>query len=117
MIYTTNYNNLWKVRRGYKILCITTGQPPVVMDNIVKFWVKDLAPGWDIKSLADEGKYEEFEKEYTKKILNNINTKDLIDRYGKDIVLVCFCKKGNFCHRTLAAKYIGEKENIPFKEL
>lgn len=117
MIYTTNYNNLWKVRKGFKMLFITTGVPPVIVDNIRKFWVKELAPGWDIKSLADEGKYEEFESRYQSEVLSKIDTKQLIEIYGENIVLVCFCKKGEFCHRHLAAKYISQKEGISYKEL
>ena len=117
MIYTTNYKSLWKVRRGFKILCITTGKPPVVMDNINKFWVKELAPGWEIKELSDKEQYEEFERRYEEEVLSKIDTRQLIDTYGEDIVLVCFCDRDKFCHRHLAAKFISEKEGIPYKEL
>lgn len=117
MIYTTNYKNLWKVRDGLKILCITVGTPTVSIDNRRIFWCKELAPSWEIKALADEGKYEEYEKRYEEEILNKLDIEEFRRKYGTNIVLVCFCDKKKFCHRHQAAKYLASKLNTGYKEL
>jgi len=67
-----------------------------------------FAPSWRMVKDFKSGKIteDEYIKKYDK-ILNSITKPVWRKLYDlDDVVLVCFCKKGNFCHRILLAKRI-----------
>lgn len=81
----------------------------------------DLAPSWDIlnkyKSTGDEISYKaEYRKQLARispqQVLNHLNSMS----GGRDVVLLCFEKKGAFCHRYTAAEYL-EIDGILIEEL
>ena len=90
-------------------------------DITVKTGEQMFAPTWDMVIDYKEGRIpkEEYTKQYYEKMRKSYTThKDTWDWLlrQKEVVLVCFCKKGDFCHRyllkdmlvKLGAVYIGE---------
>lgn len=64
----------------------------------------------------------EYEKEYLsdlEKLYKNKRIDVLVNwlkRYKK-VVLLCYEKKGNFCHRHILSKYLNEKYDLKIEEL
>jgi uncharacterized protein YeaO (DUF488 family) len=92
-------------------------------DITVATGVKPFAPTWDMVSGYKDGKIteEEYTKQYMAKMRDSYNhRRDLWDWVikQKELVLVCFCPAGAFCHRVLlanilvklGAEYCGEIE-------
>jgi uncharacterized protein YeaO (DUF488 family) len=91
------------------------------LDITVKTGWNVLAPTWDmvIKYKNREISQEEYTKQYYDKMrISYVNRRDdwnwLLRQ--EEVVLVCFCKAGDFCHRLLltdilvklGAEYLGE---------
>lgn len=81
------------------------------LDITVKSGDKTFAPIWDMVSKYKKGLIteEEYTKEYYKLMRNSYkNHKDKWDQLldQDEVVLVCFCKKGSFCHRYLLAEIL-----------
>jgi uncharacterized protein YeaO (DUF488 family) len=85
--------------------------------------MKEFAPTWDIVMGHKNGKI--TDEEYTKKYyeLMKISWKNNKDKWLEilhrdEVVLGCYCKSGNFCHRYLLVdifKKICENLEIPFE--
>jgi len=119
-IYTSYFGFLKKIPR--EIL-------PVSIARFPPRWfhggeMKNLAPGEKLLWKAKQGKISE--EEYTRQYMAQITA--LFDPQalyvtleysfgGKDIALICFEKKGEFCHRRLLAEWMGENLNIRIEEL
>ena len=78
------------------------------LDITVKSGDKTFAPTWDIVGKVKKGlmSEEEYTKEYYRLMRNSYkNNRSEWDKLLKqdEVVLVCFCKKGSFCHRYLLA--------------
>jgi uncharacterized protein YeaO (DUF488 family) len=92
------------------------------LDITVKTGLQMFAPTWDmVNGVKREESYshEKYTKEYYEKMRTSYKTHrlewDWLLKQDR-VVLVCFCKAGDFCHRLLladilvklGAKYIGE---------
>lgn len=58
---------------------------------------------------------EDYVKDYYEQVLNKLNPEVVIQElraYGQDIVLVCYEKSDDFCHRHIVAEWLSEYENI-----
>jgi len=95
--------------------------PPKWFDG---YEMKVLAPERKLLWQAKQGKIneEEYTRQYIAQIEETLDPQTLYENLqkkfdGKDIVLLCFEKKGEFCHRILLAKWIEAKLNIVVKEL
>jgi hypothetical protein len=71
----------------------------------------DLFPSWELIMGSKNGTISE--EEYTEKYLNYLNTlnKEKIKADLEDKVLLCWCKKGKFCHRHIVSKWLQNKES------
>jgi uncharacterized protein YeaO (DUF488 family) len=91
------------------------------LDITVKTGWNILAPTWDMVMNYKNGNIsqEEYTKQYYNKMRTSyVNRKDDWNWILKqeEVVLVCFCKAGDFCHRLLladilvklGAEYLGE---------
>lgn len=85
-----------------------------------------VAPGW--KDLLGPYKRGEIDdEEYTRRYMNQLERgkakilreyRALTEKHhGRDIVLLCWCKKGNFCHRRLLAAWLKKQGFSEIKEL
>jgi len=90
-------------------------------DITVKTGVKTFAPTWEIVMgyKSNSITKEQYTEKYIIKMRQSYkNNRDLWEWLlkQKEVVLVCFCKSGDFCHRVLlanilvklGAKYLGE---------
>lgn len=72
----------------------------------------ELAPrGWMLK-IKDE---DEFTKVYRETVLAKLDPRKVVEAVGKDAVLLCWEKPGEFCHRRLVAEWLEETmgEEVP----
>lgn len=117
MIYTGYYG---KIKR-YKELGIETiaisGKVPDFYDGLT---YPDFAPRYNVFQKWKNGEIDNFQ--YTEKYRAYLNTLDNneikkdFDPYnveGKDCVLLCYEKSGEFCHRHILADWL--EENLWFK--
>lgn len=113
-IYTSYFGNLRNLGVEYKPVAISRFLPRGIrhMDTI-----KELAPP---EYLLDGYKRGTIDKEmyvgiYQSNVLNKLNLEELEARMnelqedGKKLVLVCYEKEGDFCHRHIMAKYLNSK--------
>jgi len=112
-IYTGNFGNEKKYRAA--------GMQPVSIARFNRWFsgpkIMDLAPTPDMLHMT--------EKEYTPlfdKILDKLSPAEILERLeklsgGKDIVLLCYEKVGEFCHRHLVADWLTKSLGIEIKEL
>lgn len=78
-----------------------------------------LAPSTDLLNRYKNGNanIQDYTTEYLN-MLNNIDTKFIIENISKDrdIVLCCYEKPTDFCHRHLLAEYCNNKYNMNIQE-
>lgn len=81
----------------------------------------DLAPSWTIlEKYKSDGNQTIYKSDYFKQ-LSNLNQLDVLDQLGhksngKDIVLLCYEKKGSFCHRNFILEWL-KQSGIEAEEL
>ena len=59
-----------------------------------------------------------YKQQYQNTVLKNLSASDVchdLERFGKDVILLCYEKPGEFCHRHLVADWF-EQNNIQVKE-
>jgi uncharacterized protein YeaO (DUF488 family) len=81
------------------------------LDITVKSGSQIFAPTWDMVIKFKKGLMieEEYTKEYYKLMRKSYkNNREKWDQLlnQDEVVLVCFCKKGSFCHRYLLAEIL-----------
>ncbi|QVW55075.1 hypothetical protein pEaSNUABM29_00031 [Erwinia phage pEa_SNUABM_29] len=86
------------------------------LDITVKSGLKYLAPDWDfLMDYKKSDKGPEAEAAYTVRYMQKLNrlfdedTDKLIEILrNEEVVLMCYCPEGKFCHRHLLVKYLIE---------
>jgi hypothetical protein len=77
---------------------------------------RPLAPPWTIvEKYKFDHNIQEYTEEYYEKILNKLNPEEVYNYLG-EVVLLCWEKPGEFCHRRLVANWFLEKLNIVVPE-
>ena len=122
-IYTSYFAKLNKILdAGYFPISIARYTPKGL--NITE--LKILAPSEDLLRKIKSGEIDEteYEKIYRKDMerfdFNRVwETFEQISEINgkKDLVLLCFEKNGDFCHRHIFASLMGEKTNNRIEEL
>lgn len=119
MLYTSYYANSHNLHNKIKV-CISLGCPIGV-----DYYLKELAPTYEIlKEYKETGDKENFTNRYEKEILGHLNPNEIIGKLrriyfenrGKDVVLLCFEKKGSFCHRHIVSEWLSDS-GINIKEI
>ena len=113
MIYTGNFANVKKYREA--------GLHPISIAISARYFSGDLYrplnPDRSFMMDPESIYTPKFEKKISLLNAENVSL-DLIKLgKGKDIVLLCHEKEGDFCHRQLVAKWLTEKLNIEVVEL
>ncbi|QOC54587.1 hypothetical protein pSALSNUABM04_127 [Salmonella phage pSal-SNUABM-04] len=94
-----------------------------LIDVTVKSGIKALAPTWDfLMEYKNSDKGPEAEDAYTKKYKSRIQQLKQDDPdvmlellYQDEIILMCYCPAGKFCHRLLLVdefKALGDEHNV-----
>ena len=80
---------------------------------------KYFKPTWDMVMGYKNGKY--GKKEYTSKYLDILEANyyqilQLLQYIkDKDVVFVCYCRTGDFCHRVLLAEYLRDTFKVNYE--
>lgn len=85
--------------------------------NITKEY-KALAPSWSLVSDYKSGKIDKdgYTKRYYEETLSKLDAKKVYNDL-KDKVLLCYEKKGDFCHRHIVANWIENELGIKVEEI
>lgn len=121
MVYTSSYFNIPAINNYVKV-SISVSKPKG-LPYAVGHW-RTVAPDWPtILKPYKKGSIDDAE--YTRRYLRQLNDsktkivdwyRDLTARY-KNVVLLCWCKKGNFCHRRLLAEWLEKQGFDKIEEL
>ena len=120
MIYTSYFAKLSKLPANITPIAIC-GKSPEWYKGIQ---YKKLAPKWSFFSIWKETHDNEYYiKHFNEEVLNPLNVNDVINELyslaGKnqdnDIVLICYEKPGDFCHRHLVADWLT-RNGYPVEE-
>ena len=119
-IHTSNYAKARKMDKSKFLLVSISIFPP-------KDWrglnARELAPSHELLKAYHNGMSEsDYEKEYRKQISNLNNLHSQFEwmaqkANGRDIVLLCYEKVGDFCHRHILSDIIYEKYGYRIKEI
>ena len=131
MIRTCSVNSVWKVPYGMKKISIAIGKLGIQLDGVAN----ELAPTWDMVNIIKKGskdtyrdRYgneyienstceEVYTRVYTEDILDKLDAREILNKYGTNVCFICFCGKGAFCHRHIVAKWIQENTGEIVTEL
>lgn len=111
---TSYFGNL----RNIKVPLSISQYPPEWYDGPE---LKMLAPPRDLLKAAHNGlSHEDYTRIYKEQVLSKIDPRELydaiIEEYGDEVMLLCFEKPGDFCHRRLVAEWFQENLNIEVAE-
>ena len=118
-IYTSYYAGFFNCDHDFKdAVPISIAQfAPRYYGNIIEY--KDLAPSADIlREYKEKGNIEVYLRRYYSEILNSLDRRKVINDLlniseGKRIVLLCYEKPEDFCHRHESLSWIYEGTNLP----
>lgn len=112
IIATGNFANMKKY--------IGAGYTPVSIARFNRYYsgitIKELAPHMDFMKSPES----EYVPLYNRRVLEQQDAKEVVGRLlqiGERVVLLCYEREGEFCHRRLVAKWIEEKTGIKVPEL
>lgn len=118
-IYTSYFAKMKKIPENIVKISIC-GKAPEWYDGIQ---YKKLAPKYKFFMEWKENKDNNFYIEhFNSEVLDTLNAQDVFNKLeelsqGRDCVLLCYEKPGDFCHRHLVADWLSEKLNIEVVEL
>lgn len=118
-IYTSYFAKMKKIPENIVRISIC-GKAPEWYDGIQ---YKKLAPKYKFFMEWKENKDNNFYIEhFNSEVLDTLNAQDVFNKLkelsqGRDCVLLCYEKPGDFCHRHLVADWLSEKLNIEVVEL
>lgn len=118
-IYTSYFAKMKKIPENIVRISIC-GKAPEWYDGIQ---YKKLAPKYKFFMEWKENKDNNFYIEhFNSEVLDTLNAQDVFNKLkelsqGRDCVLLCYEKPGDFCHRHLVADWLSEKLNIEIVEL
>lgn len=117
MIYTSYYAN----GKGFNNFIKMSISLSIPARFAVDYQIREFMPTWEL--LNDYKTRKIDEAEYYKKYIALLNSRNLepivkgLQNLDKDVVLLCWEKPGNFCHRHLLAKYLNDKFKLGITEL
>lgn len=100
MIYTGYYAKLKKYEEAGLTPISIAGRAPEFYKGIQ---FKTFSPSWDIFSKWKSGEIDNFQ--YTERF-NKEEILKFLDSFETDIILLCYEKSGDFCHRHIVADWI-----------
>lgn len=80
---------------------------------------KKLAPPKDLLEGYKNGKISvtEYKVRYYEEVLDLLNPQQVFDELGDNVILLCWEKSGEFCHRNLVSDWFKENLNIEVREM
>lgn len=131
MIRVTSLSNLRKCQEEFDEVWIISRHVKNQMKGITQ--VTDLSPSYDLlrkyTTLEKEGKWnaDSFDKQYLPDFIKEMASSDVVvqrlnylckmDKEGKNICLLCFCKDERECHRSIVGGILqGAHRNVVFDD-
>jgi len=112
-ITTGNFANVNKYRRaGYHKVSIALSSRYYTGDRF-----KPLMPDWKYMQAEQEEYTRQFNNGLKKLDARKIGNELHLLSQGKNVVLLCHEKEGDFCHRQLVAKWLEKELKIKVEEL
>lgn len=114
----TGYYGKSKVYLNHGLsLCAISGKPP---EGWNYYWYKKLAPSWSIWKQYDTGKnIQLYTDRFYSEILGKLDPKQVYDdlqKFGSNLILLCYEKPSDFCHRHLVADWLNINLNLNITE-
>jgi uncharacterized protein (DUF488 family) len=79
---------------------------------------KKLAPKYTFfKKYKLDGDEKYYTEQYYKEVLDKLDSQQVFDELGENAVLLCWEKKGEFCHRLLVAEWLEKTLGITIEEI
>ena len=108
MIYTGYYAKLKKYQEAGLTHISIAGKAPEFYNGIQ---YKKFAPSWDIFSKWKSGEIDnlQYTERFNQEILGKLDNEEVLkflDSFETDIILLCYEKSGDFCHRHIVANWI-----------
>ena len=107
MIYTSNFSNVKNLNKN-DCVSISIGTPIWFNGEIFK----GLQPTWNLVMNHKKGIItdDEYTKLYYEIVLNKLKPQEIIDKLDNKILL-CWCKKNNFCHRKIVSNWLNNYQS------
>lgn len=117
-IYTGYYAKIKKYTEAGLVPVSIAGRAPAFYNGIQ---FKKLAPTFEIFNAWKTGEINDFEytSKFRKEVLGNLDKlyiKEALAAFGEEIILLCYEKSGDFCHRHIVADWIEEALGVPVEE-
>ena len=119
-IYTSYFAQLKNFPSNFVTVSIC-GWPPKWYNGLR---YKKVAPSWSIlEEYKNNPDIEKYTNRFNKEILSKISPQDFINDIKKitnnaeNVILLCYEKPSDFCHRHLVAEWINNNTDIKIKEL
>lgn len=111
MIYTSHFEKIPEIPKDIVVISIS-GKAPDWYDGIQ---YKVLAPkrNWWIDWKNNHHDNEIYKQKYHETVLDTLNVDNIVNRLyelseGKDVVLLCYEKPNEFCHRHIVAQWLRD---------
>ena len=118
-IWTSYFDNLNNLPKDFVPVAICGGIP----DWYTGLWTRRVAPKWKFfqewKQNHDNNFYiEHFNKEVLDKLVPEIFVYklEILTNHAENVVLICYEKPDEFCHRHLVADWITQGTGMEVKE-
>lgn len=115
MIYTSYYGNRRNFPHNYIPIQISNTAPFNIrfkIDKVIPDWKTLVSP--HKKGIISDEEYKDIYLKYLNKnkdsILKTIRAFDSSQFQGRYPIMLCYCKKGNFCHRNILREWLNDKD-------
>lgn len=114
-IYTSYFAKIKKMKEHFPYgLCVVSIAQKDPGPEFSANSCKKLAPPWYVlKAYKENGDKEQYIRDYKRLVLDNIDPHKVYEAFKQragygDIVLVCYEKSGDFCHRHIIAQWLRD---------
>jgi len=114
----TSYFGCTEIKGLRNNLVSVSMKPPEYFLPFIRIY-KSLCPSYSLVMEYKKGIITEYEytRQYYSTKLDCLDPKKVYKDLGGDSILLCYEKRGQFCHRRLIAKWFEENLNIKVPEL
>lgn len=105
-MYTSYFGNIKNLPAGYNLICISRMCPKGIK---IKMYGK-LAPSAELLRDYKAGmlSWDEYTERYTNETLSRLNPVEVAKDLGDNVILLCYEKSSDNCHRHIVAKWFRD---------
>lgn len=118
MIYTGYFARLTRYKEVGLFPISIAGKAP---DFYNDFEFKKFAPTWQLFKQWKAGEINNFQytEQFRNQVLNKLDKSEIrefFDSFNQDVILLCYEKSGDFCHRHIVADWIETEIGLKVEE-